>query len=184
MLAAGDDRVALADALVLAGAGDRDAFAVVYQRTSAKLFGVCLRMLPVRAEAEEALQDAYLTIWQRAQLFDRERGSAMTWLLTVTRNRVLDRLRASGRWVASPIDLAMAVADSGDSAAMVLEDDQEQRRMLACIDALERGDAALIRAGFLEGSTYPLLATRTGLPLGTVKSRIRRALLKLRACLQ
>lgn len=183
-LAAEGHRAALADALVRAGAGDRDAFAFVYHQTSAKLFGLCLRMSPVRSEAEEALQDAYLTIWQRARLFDPDRGSAMTWLITVTRNRVLDRLRTAGRWVAGPIDLAMELPDPADGAAAVLEEDQEHRRMLACLAALDGGDAALIRAGFLEGSSYPTLATRAGLPLGTVKSRIRRALIKLRACLQ
>lgn len=83
--------------------GDRDAFAEVYRRTSVKLLGVCRRILPERQEAEEVLQDIYLTVWRRAGAFDATRGSAMTWLITLARNRAVDRLRASGRRPTDPI---------------------------------------------------------------------------------
>ena len=161
--------------------GDRDAFGELYQLTSRKLFGVCLRILPEREEAEEVLQDIYLTIWQRAASFDAERGTAMTWLITIARNRALDRLRGKGRIATAPIELAVAVADPSPLASASLEAKQERRRLVDCLDALDAGDARLIRSSFLEGSTYSELAMRAGVPLGTVKSRIRRALLKLRA---
>ena len=87
------DAASLASALSRVADGDRAAFEGVYRRTSVKLFGVCLRILPVRQEAEEALQEAYLSVWRRAATFDPTRGSAMTWLITLTRNRAVDRLR-------------------------------------------------------------------------------------------
>jgi RNA polymerase sigma-70 factor (ECF subfamily) len=177
-------RVLLAAALRRVAIGDRAAFGEVYRRSSAKLFGVCLRILPGRAEAEEALQEAYLSVWQRAASFDETRGSAMTWLIALARNRAIDRLRAGGKIQVSPIDLAAGVADDAADAFSVLAADGEERRLAVCMAALEAGDARFIRSAFAEGSTYAELATRAGMPLGTVKSRIRRALLKLRDCLQ
>ena len=106
------DSNSLAETLRRVAAGDRAAFEEVYRRTSAKLFGVCLRILPVRPEAEEALQEAYLSVWRRAASFDATRGSAMTWLITLARNRAVDRLRAGGKLATTTIDLADMVARS------------------------------------------------------------------------
>jgi RNA polymerase sigma-70 factor (ECF subfamily) len=177
------DAAMLAAVLRRTGEGDRAAFEEVYRRTCVKLFGVCLRILPVRQEAEEALQDAYLSVWQRAGAFDAERGSAMTWLITLTRNRAIDRLRAKGKIATAPLDLADTVADPDPDAAALIEASQDEQRLALCLGRLEGGDATLIRTAFFQGSTYAELAARAGAPLGTIKSRIRRALLKLRECL-
>lgn len=174
----------LASALERVVAGDRAAFAEVYRQSAPKLFGICLRMCKERTEAEEVLQETFLTIWRRAHLFDRNRGGALTWLVVIARNRALDRLRATGRVPDGPIDLADQVSDPAPSALAIAEGDQERRRLALCLAELDAGDAAMIRAGFFDDTPYSALARRTGLPLGTVKSRIRRALLKLRACLQ
>ena len=163
--------------------GDRAAFEEVYRRSAAKLFGVCLRILPERSEAEEALQDAYLSVWQRAGLFDESRGSAMTWLIALTRNRAVDRRRASARLPVVALDLASEVADASPDAFAVLDADGEDRRLAACLAQLQPRDVRFLQSAFLEGATYAELAERTGQPLGTVKSRIRRALLALRECL-
>jgi RNA polymerase sigma factor (sigma-70 family) len=173
----------LAAALQKVAGGDRAAFEEVYRRTSAKLFGVCLRILPVRQEAEEALQEAYLSVWRRASSFDAARGTAMTWLITLTRNRAVDRLRAGGRIAAAPVELAEAMPDDAPLASALMEAGEDERRLAHCIGTLETGEAGLIRTAFFEGSTYAELATRAAIPLGTIKSRIRRALAKLRACL-
>lgn len=185
MASASSDSAALglSAALQRVGAGDRAAFEEVYRRTSMKLFGVCLRILPVRQEAEEALQDAYLSVWQRATSFDPARGSAMTWLITLTRNRAIDRLRCRGKAVAAPIDLAAEIADPSPLAPALLVASEEEQRLAHCLSTLETGDARLIRTAFFDGSTYAELAQRLTTPLGTIKSRIRRALLKLRECL-
>ena len=179
-----DERAALLHLLASCGHGDRRAFAHLYDRTSAKLFGVCVRILRERKDAEEVLQEVYLSVWERARSFDATRGTAMTWLITIARNRSIDRLRAGGRLPSTPIDDAAAIADTQPLASDMMEAADERRRLMACIAELPGQDAVLIRAAFLEGATYARLATRSATPLGTIKSRIRRALLKLRQCLQ
>lgn len=177
------DARSLAVTLERVADGDRSAFEEVYRRTAVKLFGVCLRILPMRQEAEEVLQEAYLLVWRKAATFDATKGSAMTWLITLTRNRAVDRLRGAGRFVAGPIELADQVPDPAPAASTRLEISQDERRVAECIEMLGAGDAALIRTAFFEGATYADLAQRAAKPLGTIKSRIRRALLTLRDCL-
>ncbi|WP_220129652.1 sigma-70 family RNA polymerase sigma factor [Sphingomonas chungangi] len=177
------DAANLAATLRRVAAGDRAAFEDVYRRTSVKLFGVCLRILPVRQEAEEALQEAYLSVWRRAGTFDVAKGSAMTWLITLTRNRAVDRLRSGGKVATAPIELADDVPDPTPPASTLLEIGEDQQRLAYCLGTLDGGDAGLIRTAFFEGSTYAELASRAATPLGTIKSRIRRALLKLKDCL-
>ena len=175
---------ALSAALRRVADGDRRAFQEVYTATSAKLFGVCLRLMPDRAEAEEALQDTYLSVWRSAASFDAGRGRPMTWLLTLTRNRAIDRLRSHAR-IAAPLDaLDDEIVDPAPLAAEIVAERDQTRRMIGCLDGLPQQDARFIRAAFFEGSTYARLAERSAMPTGTVKSRIRRALLKLRDCLQ
>jgi RNA polymerase sigma factor (sigma-70 family) len=177
-------RAVLTVALHRVATGDRSAFEEVYRRTAAKLFGVCLRILRERAEAEEALQETYLSIWRRAGAFDEGRGSPMTWLITLARNSAIDRLRAGGKIATAPIGLADAVADPSPDASEMMENDESARRLADCLATLHSEDERFIRTAYFEGSTYAELASRVGQPLGTIKSRIRRALLKLRTCLQ
>ena len=179
----GSERRLLADALRKVAEGDRRAFEDVYRRSAPKLFGVCLRVLPERSQAEEALQNAYLAVWQRAGSFQEARGTAMTWLIAIARNSAIDRRRARGAAATAPIELAAGIADTEPSAFDHLRAGEEERRLIACLHELHAGDADLVRTAFLEGVTYSDLASRAGSPLGTIKSRIRRALLKLRDCL-
>jgi RNA polymerase sigma factor (sigma-70 family) len=178
-------RSQLAAALGRVAAGDRTALRLVYQDTSAKLFGVCLRILNDRSEAEDVLQDVYVTVWQKAAAFDPARASPITWLAAIARNRAIDR-RRSGAWRrrSEPIEAAHSVSDSAQSAGERLELTDEQRRLAHCLDQLEAQHAAAIRAAFFDGDTYEELAQRMNVPLGTMKSWIRRGLLKLRACLE
>lgn len=173
----------LEHALEAVATGDRAAFELVYRRTSVKLFGVALRILPERQEAEEVLQEVYLAVWRRAGAFDPARGTAMTWLITLARNRALDRLRASRRRPSDPIELADNVPDpEPDAETHVLAQD-EAGRIAWCLDRLDGDDARLVRTAFFEGASYGELATRAARPLGTIKSRIRRALIRLKDCL-
>ncbi len=178
------DRAELAALLTRVGAGDRHAFELLYQRTAAKLMGVASRICWERGQAEEAVQETYLAIWRRAASFDPARGTAAAWLQTVARNQAVDHLRRSRAPAPWGLDAASDVEDPAALASDALEQQGEEARMLRCLGELADGDARLIRAGFLEGSTYAELATRTGAPLGTIKSRVRRALIKLRACLE
>jgi RNA polymerase sigma-70 factor (ECF subfamily) len=178
-------RSQLAAALVRVAAGDRAALRIIYQDTSAKLFGVCLRILKDRNEAEDVLQDVYVTVWRKAAAFDPGRASPITWLVAIARNRAIDRLRASAvsRRI-EPIEAADAVSDPAPAAVERVEQAQQQQRLARCLEELEARHASAIRAAFLDGATYEELAARMSVPLGTMKSWIRRGLLKLRVCLE
>ncbi len=163
--------------------GDQAAFAELYRRTSSKLFGVCLRMLHERGEAEDALQDVYTAVWRRAQSFDAARAGAMTWLIAMTRNRAIDRLRQRHD---APLDdtIARELVDDQPSPAANTETSQQRQRLERCLDTLEPQQKSAVRAAFFAGDTYNELATRSGVPLATMKSWIRRSLIRLRACLE
>lgn len=173
----------LAAILEAVARGDRTAFARLYERTSAKLYGICLRLLGSEAEADDLLQDVYVTVWQKAGRFDAERASPITWLAVIARNKGIDRLRR--RSVRSePIDAAANVADDAPLPFELVHSKQEAGRLSGCLDELDDRPRAMIRAAFLDGATYPELAQREGVPLGTMKSWIRRALQRLRGCLE
>jgi RNA polymerase sigma-70 factor (ECF subfamily) len=163
--------------------GDRAAFRSVYDRTSAKLYGICLRLLGSEAEAQDVLQEAYVTIWRRAVAFDESKAGAITWLSVIARNKAIDRLRQR-RVQGEQLDAALDVPDDAPLATVVIEQDEDARRLAHCLDQLEERARAMIRAAFLDGATYPELSRREGVPLGTMKSWIRRGLLRLRGCLE
>jgi len=150
--------------------GNRAAFAALYRATANRLFGICLRVLGDRAEAEEVLQEVYTAVWRKAAQYDARQGTVMSWLGITARNRAIDRLRERpARGALGALDLAAALADPAPSP--------EQ-------EALEPRRRSLIREAFFGGFTYEELARRTQAPLGSVKSWVRRGLLQLRACLE
>jgi len=165
-------------------AGERDALRLLYQATSAKLFGVCLRILSDREESEDVLQDVYVTIWRRADRFDATRAGVMTWLSTIARNRSIDRLRARGPLAyAGQID-GLEIPDGADSAETLLSAADDRNRLQGCLSELDDRTQNVIRTAFFEGVTYETVARKMEAPLGTVKSWIRRGLAKLKGCLQ
>lgn len=173
----------LASILESVARGDRKAFARLYERTSAKLYGICLRLLGNEAEAEDVLQDVYVTVWQKAARFERGRASPITWLAVLARNKGIDRLRR--RTIKSEsIDAAADVKDDSPLPFELAEQRQEAGRLTDCLEELDERPRAMIRAAFLDGATYPELAEREGVPLGTMKSWIRRAMQRLRGCLE
>ena len=164
--------------------GEREALRQLYDATSAKLFGVCLRILSDREESEDVLQDVYVTIWRRADRFDAGRAGVMTWLSTIARNRSIDRLRARGPLAyAGQID-DMEIADGADSAETLLSAADDRNKLHGCLSELDDRTQQVIRTAFFEGVTYEALARNMDAPLGTVKSWIRRGLAKLKGCLQ
>ena len=179
------ERDRLVAALERIGQGSSIALGELYDRTAAKLFGICLRILGDRGEAEDALQEVYVSIWRRADSFDAARASPITWLATIARNRAVDRLRSSGRPRATaPIEAASDVADSADNALTLLEASEDRARLMGCVEELEARQARAIRAAFFEGNTYAELASRADVPLPTMKSWVRRGLIRLRECLE
>ena len=166
----------------VAGA-DRAALKLLYDRTSAKLYGICLRVLGDEADAQDTLQEVYLTVWKRADVYDSDRASPITWLSVLARNRAIDRLRGR-RGTAEPLDSAFEIADDSPSALEVAEHADDARRLAHCLDELEERARSAIRSAFFDGVTYPELAEREGVPLPTMKSVIRRGLMRLRGCLE
>jgi RNA polymerase sigma factor (sigma-70 family) len=174
-------RKQLAAALNRVAQGDRPALRLVYDMTSAKLFGVCLRILNDRS----VLQEVYLTVWRKAAAFDEARASPITWLVAIARNRAIDHVRSAAPARRSePIEAAAEVADPGPTAFESLASAQEHARLKSCLDEIEQRQSLVIRAAFMGGFTYEELAERSGVPLGTMKSWIRRGLAKLRECLE
>ncbi|MFL9841906.1 sigma-70 family RNA polymerase sigma factor [Sphingomonas sp. ST-64] len=176
-------RARLSGALIAVGRGDRAALAEVYALTSAKLFGICLRICRDRDDAEDVLQAVYVKVWQRAGRFDPARASPITWLATIARNSAIDRLRATPVRNAAPIEAAQQVPDERPLADSVIEEAEQQHRVHLCMSELEARARAAISAAFFGGATYAQLAEREAVPLGTMKTWIRRGLLQLRACL-
>ncbi len=181
--ATNDEGQRLVTLLEAVSGGDRSAFAEVYQSTSAKLHGICLRLLGSESEAQDALQEAYVAVWRKARLFNPEKASAMTWLAVVARNKAMDRLRRR-RVATDDLEAASNLSDDRPSAFEVVASAEDAARLRNCLDELDQRPRAMIRAAFLNGASYPELAQREGVPLGTMKSWIRRGLQRLRGCLE
>lgn len=179
------DREVLVEAISRVAKGDSRALREVYDRTSAKLFGLCFRILGDSNEAEDTMQEIYLTVWQRAESFDPARSSPITWLTVIARSRAIDRLRSSNRTRALlPIEAARDIPDPAADATTLLEASQDAGRLNGCVEELDGRQAKAIREAFFGGLSYPQLAQSAGVPAGTMKSWIRRSLIKLRRCLE
>jgi RNA polymerase sigma-70 factor (ECF subfamily) len=169
-------------------AGDRRSFAELYDETSPYVFGVLLRMLADREQAEEVAQEVYLQAWRTAGSFDERRGSGWTWLAMMARSRALDRIRADrsygralDRLEAEPATAVDENPGPDPDRETVLGNRGERAR--AALNALPEEQSQALRLAFFGGLTHREIAERTGIPLGTVKTRIRTALTKLRDAL-
>ncbi len=174
----------LIEALIRTGEEDRAAFRDLYSLTSAKLFGICYRICGERQAAEDVLHDVYLTIWKRAGAYEPARASPITWLATIARNRAIDWQRAQTVRRATPIEDAPPILDTAPLASETMLDDEAAHQLYDCLDALEARQRDAIRTAFFDGVTYAELAEREAVPLGTMKSWVRRGLARLKACLE
>lgn len=163
---------------------DRKALNAVYDRTSAKLYGVCLRIAGDRDAADDVLQEVYLKVWNRAGRFDPEFGSPITWLCAIARNAAIDWVRKHGRSINNVADHA----DTGDAefgeALELMAEDAERAQIFDCLGALPSNHQRAIRLAFFDGLSHSELASAMHTPLGTTKSWIRRGLVQLRGCLE
>lgn len=168
---------------------DRDAFSQLYAATRSRAWAICLRLLRDTAAAEEAMQDAYVKIWNQAAGYRPHLGSPEAWLSALVRNTCLDRLRASKREAqyfvpmqADEDDDPPEIADHRTPEAL-LEAGLQGRQMEDCLGQLQPRQRELLAAAYVMGQTHAEVARERAMPLGTVKTLIRRAVLLLRDCL-
>jgi RNA polymerase sigma-70 factor, ECF subfamily len=162
--------------------GDRKAFAALYAATSSKLFAICLRILINRPEAEDALQEVYVKIWNRAGSYAAGTASPMSWLTQIARNQAIDIVRQRrGNHV--DLDQALELADDAPLAETTLARKSEVQALDHCLQQLEAERAEAVRKAYLDGWSYQDLAERFDVPLNTMRTWLRRSLLKLKACL-
>ncbi|HEY5817857.1 MAG TPA: sigma-70 family RNA polymerase sigma factor [Mesorhizobium sp.] len=162
---------------------DRAAFDLLYRQTSAKLFGVCLRVLNDRSEAEEALQEVFVKIWTKADRFAVSDLSPISWLVAIARNHSIDRIRAR-KLPSTELDAAMEVADERPSPEAMAVAGGENERIYTCLEELDKDRAAAVRGAYLDGESYAELASRHSVPLNTMRTWLRRSLMKLKECLE
>lgn len=165
--------------------GEQEALTALYDLTRRQIYGLLTRLLKNAATAEEVLLDVYTQVWQQAARFDRKRGSPFAWLMIMARSRALDRLR-SGRLEAAyteELSEGTEIADAGDVEGTAAANEM-QRIVSSALDELPPEQREVIELAYFGGLTQSELAERLGLPLGTVKTRVRRGLLKLREILQ
>lgn len=162
--------------------GDRTAFAALYNATSAKLFGVAIRILHDRAAAEDVLQETYMKVWRYADRYTSNGMSPMTWLITIARNTAIDRLRAT-RQPADLADLEDRLQAPGPTPEQSSIAGSEAERIMACLGELPDDRRQAVCGAYLEGASYAELALRFDVPLNTMRTWLRRALISLRGCM-
>lgn len=185
LISAGGDTDPADEALLLAARGDQRAFASLYDMMSARVFGLILRVVIDRAQSEEVLQEVFLEAWQSAASFDKDRGRARSWLLTIAHRRAIDRVRASQ--ASRQRDLAAGARELFESRPgiddeVVLLVESEQAR--AALQGLPEPQRRAIVLAYFGGYSQSEIAALLDTPLGTIKTRIRDGLSRLRTELE
>jgi len=169
------------DALLLrhVATGDADALRELYDRYGAVLFGLAYRTLGDRQLAEDCVQEVFVTAWRSAGRYDPRRASVTTWLFAIARNKTVDALRRRSRRAAEPLPERWPDDESPDAAELVTANDQGER-VASALAELPPHQLETISLAYFEGLTQAEIAARLGIPLGTVKGRLRLALDRLR----
>jgi RNA polymerase sigma factor (sigma-70 family) len=165
---------------------DEAQFAAFYDATVSRVYGFALRITRQREAAEEVAEDVYLQVWQQAARFDAARGKVLTWLLTICRSRALDHLRRQDEADAHPDPelLREEIGEDGSDPQDILLALERDSKIHALLEELTPVQRQLIALAFFRGLTHQEIADHTAIPLGTVKTHVRRALEKLRPALQ
>jgi RNA polymerase sigma-70 factor (ECF subfamily) len=168
-------------------ARDLSALEQFYDQTSTPLFSVALRVLGDAAEAEEVIQDVFVQIWEKAAMFDAALGSAFHWALSIARHRAIDRVRARQRRARLVDDLQTTggrVDFPGSTTPTPGLDTDDKASILSALGSLPADQRQAIEMAFFGGKTHHEIAAELGEPVGTIKARIRRGMLKMRESLQ
>src|SRR5262249_32369361 len=187
LAAVGDTAAAEADrdALRRMVRGDQNALADVYDRHARLLYSLALRIVRRPSDAEDVLQEVFSQVWRQAGRYGMSRGTVVGWLVMLTRSRALDRLRRErGEPPAADIDLATRdVVDPGVGVDLQLVDAQQAARVRAALEALPDAQRIPLELAYYEGLSQSAIAARLDAPLGTIKTRMRQALIRLRDAL-
>ena len=178
-----EDAARLQGLLARTALGDRNAFAELYRATSSKLFAVSLRIVRERPLAEEVLQDSFVNIWRRSSDYAAAKSAPLTWMTAIVRNRSLDVVRRTREEHDVDDILSSNLADESASPPREAEDRAEAHTIRDCLAELDAEQRQSIALAFFHGLSHSELAQHLRRPLGTVKTHIRRGLLKLKDCL-
>jgi len=181
------DRQLEAELLGRIASGEEAAFATLYDRFSPGLFSLVMKMVQDEKEAQDVLQEGFSHIWRRASTYDATRSSAFTWAVMIFRNKAIDRLRIrqrQQRTVDRVTEEFAHVADGADHTTEAVDMREDCARVRSALGEIPGEQKAAIELAFFGGLTHEQIAAKLDTPLGTVKARIRRGLLKLRDCLK
>ena len=173
----------LGELLAQTGDGDQAAFRVLYDRTSAKLFGIIVRILIRRDLSEEVLQEVYMRIWQKAGDFQPDVASPVSWMAAIARNRALDEVRRVKPVSIEDTPEVLDLPDPGELAITVVERNDDLQRLLKCLEALEPQKREMVLMAYYRGESREALSQRFDSPVATIKTWLHRSLAQIRSCL-
>ncbi|HEX3715315.1 MAG TPA: ECF RNA polymerase sigma factor SigK [Trebonia sp.] len=172
-----------AELLALVARGEHAAFETVYDQFAGPVYGLVRKVLRDPAQSEEVAQEVLLEVWRTASRFDPVRGSASAWIMTIAHRRAIDRVRSESAATAREQKMTPGPV-SGDDVAELVETKLDRQRVRRCLGMLTTLQGESVKLAYYGGYTYPQVAELLGVPLGTIKTRIRDGLIRLRDCME